>query len=76
MKTNLDNTESYLLKYDKEIEKEQKEIKKLEELINNFKLGVEKNTKMGEQLLSEMHAIDEERKSNKEKLDSRRADFT
>ena len=54
MKTNLDNTESYLLKYDKEIEKEQKEIKKLEDVISKLKLDVENNTKMGEKLLSEM----------------------
>jgi hypothetical protein len=37
MKANIDNAASILLKLDKEIESEQKEIKKLEDVINKLK---------------------------------------
>ncbi len=75
MRTNLSNTESNLLRYDKESEKETKEIQKLEEANAKLKADVEKNTKLGEQLLSEMAAIEEEKKNNREILDGRRNNF-
>ena len=75
MRTNLSNTESNLLRYDKECEKEAREIQKLEEANAKLKADVEKNTKLGEQLLSEMAAIEEEKKNNREILDGRRNNF-
>lgn len=69
MRTNLSNTEMNMLRHDKEIEKEQKEIVKLEEANRKLKDEVEKNTQHGEKLLAEMAAIDEEKKRNREELD-------
>ena len=66
MKTNLANTETNLLRHDKEIEKESKEIKKLEEANKKLKDETDKNTALGEKLLAEMQAIEEEKKSNRE----------
>ena len=48
MKTTLGNTENYFLKFDKEIEKEQQEITKLQEIQKKLNLDIDKNTKMGE----------------------------
>ncbi|CDW77228.1 structural maintenance of chromosomes protein [Stylonychia lemnae] len=76
MKTTLANTETNLLKFDKEIEKEKQEIQKLENIIAEHNRDIDKNTKMGEQILAELGALDEEKKQNKEKLDSRRTNFT
>jgi septal ring factor EnvC (AmiA/AmiB activator) len=66
MKTNLGNTEANLLRLDKEIEKEQREITKLEEANKKLKDETDKNTQLGEKLLAEMQAIEEEKKSNRE----------
>lgn len=44
MKTNLSNTEINLLRHDKEVEKESKEIQKLEEANAKLKADVEKHT--------------------------------
>ena len=44
MSSNLKNTEQNLLRHDKEIEKERKEIQKLEEANVKLKADVEKNT--------------------------------
>ena len=54
MKTNLGNTEANLLRLDKEIEKEQREITKLEEANKKLKDETDKNTQLGEKLLAEM----------------------
>lgn len=75
MKTNLANTESFLLRYDKEIEKENKEILKLEEANNRLKIDTDKNTKIGENLVLEMGAVEEEKKRSREALDTRRNHF-
>lgn len=75
MKTTLANTGANLLRHDKEIEKEKKEILKLEEANKKLKEDTDKNTKLGEQLLAEMAAIEEEKKANKEALDQRRNNF-
>jgi len=48
MKTTLANTETNLLKFDKEIEKENHEITKIENIIAEHNREIEKNTKMGE----------------------------
>ena len=69
MKTNLANTETNLLRLDKEIEKETREITKLEEANKKLKDETDKNTAVGEKLLAEMQAIEEEKKSNREQLD-------
>ena len=69
MKTNLSNTEANLLRHDKEIEKETREITKLEEANKKLKDETDKNTVLGEKLLAEMQAIEEEKKSNREQLD-------
>jgi protein subunit release factor B len=69
MKTNLANTETNLLRLDKEIEKETREIAKLEEANKKLKDETDKNTAVGEKLLAEMQAIEEEKKSNREQLD-------
>jgi hypothetical protein len=66
MKTNLGNTENNLLRLDKEIEKEQREITKLEEANRKLKDETDKNTQLGEKLLAEMQALEEEKKSNRE----------
>lgn len=75
MKTNLSNTETNLLRYDKEIEKENREITKLEEANRKLKDETDKNTVLGEKLLAEMQAIEEEKKSNREQLDRQRNNF-
>jgi chromosome segregation ATPase len=75
MKTNLANTESFLLRYDKEIEKENKEILKLEEANNRLKIDTDKNNKIGENLVLEMGAVEEEKKRSREALDNRRNTF-
>ena len=54
MKTNLSNTEANLLRHDKEIEKETREITKLEEANKKLKDETDKNTVLGEKLLAEM----------------------
>ena len=54
---------------DKEIEKETREIAKLEEANKKLKDETDKNTAVGEKLLAEMQAIEEEKKSNREQLD-------
>lgn len=66
MKTNLANTEANLLRHDKEIEKEKKEITKLEDANKKLNEEIGKNTQIGEKLLAEMQAIEEEKKSNRE----------
>jgi chromosome segregation ATPase len=75
MKANLNNTETNLVRHDKEIKKEEQEILKLEEANARLKADTEKNTELGEKLLSEMAAIEEEKKTNREALDSRRNTF-
>lgn len=49
---------------------------KLDEILKRLNENVDKNTKLGEQIMSELAALEEERKSNKERLDSRRAAFS
>lgn len=75
MKANLGNTDTNIIRHDKEVEKEKSEIKKLEECNAKLKEDIEKNTHLGEKLLSEMGAIDEEKKVNREQLDNRRNNF-
>lgn len=72
MKTNLQNTESILLRHDKEIEKENVEIAKLEKANQKLNEEIQKNTSLGEKLLTEMGAIEEDKKANREKLDTQR----
>jgi hypothetical protein len=57
------------MRLDKEIEKETREITKLEEANKKLKDETDKNTAVGEKLLAEMQAIEEEKKSNREQLD-------
>lgn len=76
MKTSIASASDNLLKYDKEIEKENQEGLKLDEILKRLNENVDKNTKLGEQIMSELAALEEERKSNKERLDSRRAAFS
>ena len=75
MKATLQNTDVNLLRYDKEIEKEKQEIQKLESANNKLKQDVDKNTQVGEKLLSEMAAIEDEKKRSREELDNRRNNF-
>ena len=72
MKTNLGNTEGILLRHDKEIEKENVEIAKLEKANVKLNEDITKNTSLGEKLLTEMGAIEEEKKANREQLDKQR----
>ena len=75
MKATLQNTDVNLLRFDKEIEKEKQEIQKLESANNKLKQDVDKNTQVGEKLLSEMAAIEDEKKRSREELDNRRNNF-
>ena len=75
MKATLQNTDVNLLRYDQEIEKEKQEIQKLESANNKLKQDVDKNTQVGEKLLSEMAAIEDEKKRSREELDNRRNNF-
>jgi peptidoglycan hydrolase CwlO-like protein len=59
MKTTLASAGNNFIKFDKEIEKEQNEMKKLDGIIAKLKQDVEKNTKMGESLVAELGALDE-----------------
>jgi chromosome segregation ATPase len=75
MRTNLNNTDSTLLRYDKDIERERQELSKIEEANVKLKADIDVNTQTAERLLSEMAAIEEEKKSNREKLDSLKGAF-
>lgn len=48
MKTSITNASDNMLKYDKEIEKENQECLKLDEILKRLNENVEKNTKLGE----------------------------
>lgn len=75
MKTNLSSTDTILLRFDKDIEREKHELSKIEEANVKLKADIDVNTKTAEKLLSEMAAIEEEKKSNREKLDSLKGAF-
>lgn len=51
------------------------EIKKLQDANNKLKQELEKNEKAGEKILAEMGAVDEGKKTNKDRLDNLKANF-
>lgn len=75
MRSTIAGAEHTLIKVDKEIEQEHKEIKRLED--GNLKLKEEltKNEEAGSRILAELAAIDDERNGNKNKLESFKANF-
>ena len=62
MKTNLSNSAITLLRHDKEIEKEQKEIQKLDAEHNKKRQLLEQTTIQGEKILDENKLVEEEKK--------------
>ena len=76
MRTGLENAKANLLKLDKDVEKEQSEQRKLDQILAKLKEDLEKNIALGQELMSEIQATEEEKKANKEKLEGKRAGFS